>query len=107
MSDGSGFGKNVIIFGADISLSVHIDNKYKDKGKDKGLGKVPIDNLDDTTLTAKKEHSIKFTEQQKKICLSLHYNGVNSFTLTNNVKIYTSKIYTLNAIYILKQMQLH
>ena len=27
--DGSGFGKNVIIFGADISSSAHIDNKKK------------------------------------------------------------------------------
>ena len=27
LSDGSGFGKNVIIFGADMSLLVHIDNK--------------------------------------------------------------------------------
>ena len=30
LSDGSGFGKNVIMFDADMSLSVHIDNKIKD-----------------------------------------------------------------------------
>ena len=29
ISDGSGFGKNVIIFGADTSSSVHVDNKKK------------------------------------------------------------------------------
>ena len=29
-SVGNGFGKNVIIFGADISSSVHLDNKRKD-----------------------------------------------------------------------------
>ena len=29
ISDGSGFGKNVIIFGADTSSSVHVDNKEK------------------------------------------------------------------------------
>ena len=29
-SVGNGFGKNVIIFGADISSSVHFDNKRKD-----------------------------------------------------------------------------
>ena len=30
LSDGSGFSKSVIIFGADKSLSVHIDKKKKD-----------------------------------------------------------------------------
>ena len=30
LSDGSGFGKNVIIFSADMSSSVHADNKKKD-----------------------------------------------------------------------------
>ena len=29
LSEGSGFGKNVIIFGADMILPVHIDNKKK------------------------------------------------------------------------------
>ena len=51
LSDGSAFGKNVIIFGADTSSSVHTDNKKKgililDKG--------PIDVLDDTALTVEK-----------------------------------------------------
>ena len=30
LSDGIGFVKNIIIFGADMSSSVHIDNKKKD-----------------------------------------------------------------------------
>ena len=30
LSDGSGFGKNVIIFGVDISSSAQIGNKKKD-----------------------------------------------------------------------------
>ena len=29
LSDGSGFGQNVIIFGTDLSSSVHTDNKEK------------------------------------------------------------------------------
>ena len=29
LSDGSGFGKNVIIFGADMTLSAHVDNRKK------------------------------------------------------------------------------
>ena len=30
MSIGNGFGENVIIFGVDMSSSVHVDNKKKD-----------------------------------------------------------------------------
>ena len=41
---GSGFGKNVIIFGVDVSSSLHVDNKGKDIlilgfGPTQGLGK--------------------------------------------------------------------
>ena len=61
----------MIIFGVGISSSVHIDNKKKDILI---LGKFPTQGLDDTSLTAEKEYSINFTEQQKKFCLSLHYN---------------------------------
>ena len=52
LSDGSGFGQNEIIFGADMSQSLHIDNKKK------GL----TDALDDTTFNIEKEYSINFTE---------------------------------------------
>ena len=31
---------------------------------------------------------MNFNEQQKKFCLSLHYNGVNSYILVNGVEIY-------------------
>ena len=27
--DGSGFGKNIVVFGADMSSSVHVDNEKK------------------------------------------------------------------------------
>ena len=62
------------MFGADMSPPVHIDNKQKDILI---LGKNPTYGLNDTELTAEKEYSINFTEQHKKFCLSLHYNGVN------------------------------
>ena len=42
-------------------------------------GKKPTDGLDDTLLITKKEYAINFTEQQKKLCLSLPYNGENSY----------------------------
>ena len=59
----------MIKFGANMSSSVSIINKKKDILI---LCKVPNDGLDDTTLTAEKEYSVNFTEQQKKFCLSLH-----------------------------------
>ena len=46
--DGS-VGKNVIIFGVNISPSVHIGNKNKDILI---LGEAPTQGLDDNTLTA-------------------------------------------------------
>ena len=58
-----GFGQNVIIFGADINSSVHVDNK-----KDiLILGKGPTQGLEHT-LTAEKMHSINFTVTRKKFC---------------------------------------
>ena len=74
---GDGFGENVFIFGVDMSTSVHIDNKKKDRlvlrrGQTQGL---------ESTLTAEKMYSINFTVTKKKFCLSLDYNGGNSYFL--------------------------
>ena len=51
----------------------------------------PTQELDDTTLTARKEYSIDFTEQQNKFLLTLHYNEVNSYIFVNGDKIYKLK----------------
>ena len=51
-------GKNVIIFGADMSSSVHIDNRKKDISI---LGEVPTQGLNDTTFTAEAIYPINFT----------------------------------------------
>ena len=53
-----GFGYNGIVFGVDMSSSVHVDNKEKDILI---LGKSPAQGLDDTALTAEKNYSINFT----------------------------------------------
>ena len=45
-----------------MSSSVHIDNNKKNILVH---GKGPTDGLDDTTLTAKKEYSLNFTDQRK------------------------------------------
>ena len=55
------------------------------------LGKIPTQGFDHTTLTAEKEFTINFTEQHKKICLSLRYNGLNSCLFVNGVEIYKLK----------------
>ena len=81
-------GKKVIIFGVDMSSSVHIDNKKKDilildKGATQGL--------DDTTLTAEAHYSVNFSRSNKKFYLRLHYNGSNSFLFVNAANIYQFK----------------
>ena len=81
-------GKNVINFGVDMSSSVHIDNKNKDILI---LGNGPTQGLDDTTLIAEAQCSINFSRSNGKFCLSLHYNGSNSFSFVNATKIYHFK----------------
>ena len=43
------------------------------------------------TLTAGKMYSINFTVTRKKFCLSLHYNGANSYLFVNGTEIYKFK----------------
>ena len=84
---GGGFGQNVLIFGVDISFFAHIANKKKDILV---LGKGPMQGLE-STLTAEKMYSINFTLTKKKFCLSLHYNGANSYLFVNGTEIYKFK----------------
>ena len=72
-------GRNVIIFGVDMSSSVHVDNKIKDKG------------LDDATLTRKNIPCISFTQSNKRFVSRLHHNGSNNFLFVNTTKIYQFK----------------
>ena len=80
--------KNVVVFGADMSLFVHIDNKNKDILI---LGERPTQGLDYTTLTAEEKFSINFTQPRKRFVLSPQYNGSNSFLFVNVTKIYQFK----------------
>ena len=48
--------------------------------------------LDDTALIAEKESAINCSQQQKKFCLSLHYNGPNSYLFVNCFKIYKFRV---------------
>ena len=70
-----GYSKNVIIFGADLISSTHANNKTKNIVV---FGKYFIQGIGNTTIYAEKMYSTNFTVANKKICLSLYYNGDNS-----------------------------
>ena len=66
-----------------MSSSTKTDNRKKDilissKGPTQGL---------ENTLSAEKMYSIDFTEKNKKFCLTLHFNGTNSFLFVNGTEI--------------------
>ena len=66
-----------------MSPSIHTDNKKKDILV---LGRGPTQGLE-SILTAEKIYSITFTVTRKKFCLSLYYNGANSYLFVNGTKI--------------------
>ena len=47
--------------------------------------------VNDTAIDVEKLYSINFTENNKKFCLSLHYNGANSYLLGNGTEIHKFK----------------
>ena len=67
-----------------MSSSVHANNKTINilvRGKDFVQG------LDNTTIYTENLYSINFSENNKKFCLSLHYNGANSYLFVNGTEI--------------------
>ena len=73
-------GKNVLIFGVDMSFSIHATNRANhiycfDEGLTQGNN--------DTTIYAEKNYWRNFTEHGEKFVLSLHYNGDNSYLFVN------------------------
>ena len=81
-------GKNVIIFRADMSSSVHVDNKGKDILI---LGKGITQELMHK-WAAEVLYSINFTRPGIKFYLSLYYNGSSSFLFLDATKIYQFKV---------------
>ena len=80
----NGFGRNVIILGADMCSFVHANNKTKNILV---LCTYFLQELDNTTIYAEKMYSINFTKNNKRFCLSLHYNGANSYLFVNGTEI--------------------
>ena len=60
--------------------SAHANNRTKNISI---LGGGITQGLDNTTLTAEKKYSINFTATKNKFCLSLLYNGANSYLVFN------------------------
>ena len=78
-----------------MSSSSHVDNRGKDILI---LGTGPTQGSGEHSLTAEKMYSVNFTDQRKKCCLSLHYNGANSYLFVNSTKIIKFKAKDSNII---------
>ena len=66
-----------------MSLSTKNDNRKKDILI---LGRGPTQRLE-SALSPEKTYSINFTKKNRKFCLSLHYNGANSYSFVNGKEI--------------------
>ena len=75
-----GIARNLIIFGVDMSGSVHASNKTKDLLV---LGKGLIQKIEKTTMYTEKMYSPNFSQENKIFVLILHYNGDNCFLFVN------------------------
>ena len=67
---------------------MHIDNNKK---YILVLGEGSTQGLVDTTITAEAKYSNDFSRSHRKLCLSLYYNGSNSFSFVNATKLYQFK----------------
>ena len=81
-------GKNTIIFGADMGLSVDLVNKNIDIIV---LGEAPTQELDNSALPTEAEYPINFPQSRKRFVLTVHDNGSNSFLFVNATKTYQFK----------------
>ena len=78
-----------------MNSSVHVDNKGE---VILILGKGPTQGLVEHSLTAEKVYPFNFTDHRKRCCLSLHYNGANSYLFANNTEIIKFKAKDSNNI---------
>ena len=80
----NGIGRNTIIFGVDMSSSTKIDDRKKDISI---LSKGP----QQVNTSSENIYTINFTKRNKKFCLTLYYNGANSYLFANGKKIHKFK----------------
>ena len=73
-------GRNVLIFGVDMSLSTHTTNRANHIYL---MGDGLTQGINDTTIYVEKNYWRNFTDPGKRLVLSLHYNGDNSYLFAN------------------------
>ena len=73
-------GRNVLIFGVDMSFSVHKTNRANNIYV---MGDGLTQGIPDTTLYVEKNYYRIFTDPGKKFIISLHYNGDDSYIFVN------------------------
>ena len=74
-------GRNVLIFGGDMSFSAHAFNKANHIYL---MGDGLTQGINDTTIYAEKKYFRNFTEPNVKFVLSLHYNSNDSYLFVNS-----------------------
>ena len=84
----SGVTSENCLFRADMSSSAHANNKPRNILV---LGKDFVQGIDNTTIYAEKMYLTNFTVANKTFCLSLHYNGDDSYLFVNGKKIINFK----------------
>ena len=71
---GGGFGQNVLIFGADMSSSIHVGSKKR------YICSCKRTNIRTRThINAEKMYPVSFIVTRKVFCLNLRDNGANSY----------------------------
>ena len=73
-------GRNVLIFGVDISFSAHATNRANHIYL---MGDGLTQGINDTTLYVEKNYWRNFTDPGKKFIISLNYNGDKSYFFVN------------------------
>ena len=76
--------RNIIIFGVDSSNSVHATNKIQ---KILILGHGLIQKVNNTTIYAEKMYLPNFSAENRAFCLSLNYNGDDSYLFANGKEV--------------------
>ena len=80
----SGTARNIIILGADSSNSVHAANKTRNILI---LGRGLTQKVNNTAIYAKKMYLPNFSGGNKTFCLSLHYNGDDSYLFVHGKEV--------------------
>ena len=79
-----GMARNKIIFGVDLSNSVHATNKTQNIPI---LGHGLTQKVSSTTIYAEKMYSPNFSAENKIFCISLHYNNDDSYLFVNGKEV--------------------